>query len=73
MIMLCSRLFLFQRDLGQSVCVSGCCCGTVLSQASGDCFDLRCLYTLFIRLPDATDNTFAAGNARVAIAMNCEH
>ncbi len=73
MIMPRSSLFLFPRDAGQSVCVSGRCRGTVLSQACGDCFDLRCPHTLFVGLPDAANNTFAAGNARVAITMKCEH
>ncbi len=72
MITLCSRLFLFPRDAGQSVCVSGRCRGTALSQARGDWFDLRCPHTLYIGLPDATD-TFAADNARVAITMKSEH
>ncbi len=72
MITLRSHLFLFLRDVGQSS-VSGRCCGTVLAQARGDCFDLRCPHTLYIGLPDAADNIFARGNARVAITTKCEH
>ncbi len=67
MITLHLRLFLFPRDAGQSVCVSGRCHSTVLPQARGDCFDLRCPHTFTL------DNTFAAGNDRVAITMTCEH